>query len=137
MTQRDPLVPVEPTTLLFPDDGLVPNNQRLPFVCYRQAIDVAGAADPAACFEQTFARNGWGHAWRNGIYDFIHFHSMIHEVLGIACGRARVRFGGGLGQELEVTAGDVVVLPAGTGHQRISASPDLLVVGAYAPEGTL
>jgi uncharacterized protein YjlB len=126
----------EPVTLLLADDGLVPNNPRLPLVLYHGAIALSGHADPAARFEREFARNGWGDAWRNGIYDFVHFHSMIHEVLGIAAGHARVRFGGKLGRELDLVAGDVAVLPAGTGHQRISASPDLLVVGAYPPEGT-
>ena len=42
-----------------------------------------------------------------------------------------MRFGGYKGKVIAVNAGDVVVLPAGTGHQRISASRDLLVVGGY------
>jgi uncharacterized protein YjlB len=115
----------------FEDDGETPNNPRLPLVVYRAAVNLAGEHDPAAPFERAFARHGWGDGWRNGIYSFLHFHTATHEVLGIARGRATVEFGGARGQALAVEAGDVVVLPAGTGHRRIEASGDLLVVGAY------
>src|SRR6516165_11622809 len=84
---------IEPATWLFADDGLVPNNPALPLVIYRGAIDVTHARDPAALFEAAFARNGWAQSWRNGIYPFAHYHSMCHEVLGIARGAACVRFG--------------------------------------------
>ena len=124
---------IEPAIFRFADDGAVPNN-RLPFLVYRGAIDARH--NLATAIERTFERNGWGHGmWRNGIYPFVHYHSQVHEVLGIAAGTARVRFGGSNGEELDVEAGDIAVLPAGTGHQRISATPDLLVIGAYPPEG--
>jgi uncharacterized protein YjlB len=126
---------IQPLALHFADDGAVPNN-RLPFLVYRGAIDLARVRDAAAAIEKTFEKNDWGHhMWRNGIYPFTHYHSQIHEVLGIAAGRARVRFGGKGGEELDVEAGDVAVLPAGTGHQRLSSTADLLVIGAYPPEG--
>jgi uncharacterized protein YjlB len=125
-----------PLAFLFADDGAVPNNPRFPFLVYRAAIDVAAARDPAAVVEKLFRHNGYGDMWRDGIYPFTHYHSGIHEVLGIAAGRARVRFGGERGVALDVFAGDVAILPAGTGHHRLLASDDFLVVGAYPPQGT-
>ena len=130
-----PAEPTEPVTFMFADDGAVPNNPRLPFLVYRGVVDLAGTPDPEKEIEATFRANGWGDMWRNGIYPYVHYHSMIHEGIGIARGRARVRFGGAKGEEMELAQGDVAVLPAGTGHQCLRASPDLMVIGAYPKAG--
>jgi uncharacterized protein YjlB len=116
-------------TIHFADDGIVPNNPRLPLVLYRGALGVEG--DLAARCEAMFEANGWPHPWRNGIYGHHHYHSTAHEVLGIAAGSARVKLGGERGQVVELRAGDVVVIPAGVAHKRESASADLLVIGSY------
>lgn len=127
--------PVDPLTFLFVDDGYVPNNPKLPFVVLPGAINFAGSPNPEEVIEQTFHGNGWGQSWRNGIFPYVHYHSMIHEGLGIARGRAKVRFGGNQGKELDLAPGDVAILPAGTGHHCLWASPDLLVIGAYPKSG--
>ena len=126
---------ITPVTHLFADDGRIPNNPKLPLIRYRGGIDLAGSPDPEPLIERTFGDNGWGDMWRNGIFPYVHYHSMIHEVLAIARGRAKVRFGGEDGKEIDIAPGDVVILPAGTGHQCLRHSRDLVVIGAYPPNG--
>ena len=121
----------EPLTFIFEDDGLVPNNP-MPLLVYKGAVDVAND-HPEKTIEGLFGANGWGAMWRNGVYDFLHYHATVHEVLGVARGNAIVRFGGDNGTELAIAAGDVAILPAGTGHQCLSSSADFSVVGAYPP----
>jgi uncharacterized protein YjlB len=122
---------IEPLTVVFRDDGLVPNNP-MPFLVYKGAVNVADG-HPEETIERLFGSHGWGEMWRNGVYDYLHYHSTVHEALGVARGRARVRFGGDKGQEFDLAPGDVAILPAGTGHQCIRASDDFCIVGAYPP----
>lgn len=122
---------VEPLTFVFEDDGLVPNN-RLPCLIYKAAIDIAND-HPERTIEQSFGAHGWCDMWRNGIFDYLHYHATVHEALGVSSGQAKVRLGGDNGQVFDLTAGDVVILPAGTGHQCLSSSDDFVVVGAYPP----
>lgn len=126
----------KPRTVRFKDDGIIPNHPQWPLVLYRGVVRLDKGLDPAAVFEEVFENNGWGDSWRDSIYDYVHYHSRIHEVLGIARGEGKVQFGGLKGRTISVKAGDVAILPAGTGHQRLSASDDFLVIGAYPPDGT-
>jgi uncharacterized protein YjlB len=115
-----------PEAHVLDDGGGIPNS-RLPVLVYR---GVEGVRDAGGC-AHIFARNGWLGAWVDGIYPFHHFHSTAHEVLGIVAGSATVILGGPAGRVFDVGPGDVLVLPAGTGHCNAGASRDLVVVGAY------
>lgn len=118
-------------SIALADDGTFPNN-RLPVLLYRRAVSLSDR-DPAASLEACFQENGWDGLWRNGVFDFHHYHATTHEVLGCARGWVRVQLGGPHGREIEFRAGDVAVLPAGTAHKNLGHSEDYLIVGGYPP----
>lgn len=113
------------------ENDQIPNNPKLPLLLYQQ---VFGPEDLEEQFKRTFQKNRWVGSWVNGVFDYHHYHSNAHEVLGVAGGTATLIFGGPEGIQADVRAGDMVVIPAGTGHCRLSASDDFKVVGAY-PKG--
>lgn len=115
---------------LLATNGAVPNHPRWPLLVYPHAVAIEGA-DPAAAFENLFDGNGWPPAWRNGVYPFHHFHCDTHEALGVYSGEVTVQFGGDGGIVVTARAGDVIVLPAGTGHKKLSSRGELGIVGAY------
>jgi hypothetical protein len=90
---------VELEVLHLTRNGWVPNNDQLPVVLYRAAISIIGA-DPASHFEERFERNGWPPQWRDSVYDFHHYHSTAHEVLGFARGYAKLILGARMGLRL-------------------------------------
>lgn len=114
----------------FSRDGDIPNSA-LPVVIYKGALAEPTPERMAALFDA----NGWPSAWRYGVYDYHHYHSTTHECLGVVAGSAQLHLGGPEGRVFSLEAGDVVVLPAGTGHKNVGSTEDFLVVGAYPPGG--
>jgi uncharacterized protein YjlB len=104
------------------DDGLTPNHPCWPLLVLWCVVRLPRSLDPAVVFEGIFARNGWTDGWRDGVYDHLHYHSRIHEVMGLRAARAKVRFDGKHGRTFKLSAGDVVILPAGSGRKCIAAS---------------
>jgi uncharacterized protein YjlB len=113
----------------FEDDRTIPNNPTLPVIFYQAAFK----ENPEA-IESVFNQNNWTNSWTDGVFDYHHYHSNTPEVLGVKTGTATLQLGGESGKTFELAAGDVVVLPAGTGHKKIKASADFQIVGAY-PNG--
>jgi uncharacterized protein YjlB len=111
------------------------NHPRWPLLIYPGAVEEKMRAIAPETFEELFTRNQWPAAWRNGVHPFHHFHSNGHEALGIYSGEVTVQFGGDAGVTVTARPGDVIVLPAGTGHKKLSSRGALGVVGAY-PAGS-
>ncbi|WP_165224683.1 cupin [Affinirhizobium pseudoryzae] len=122
----------EPDAMMFEASDWVPNHSVFPVLLY-SAVLPGDDAHRAEAFEERFSQNGWQDIWQNGIFPYQHYHSRAHEVLGIAKGHVRLLIGGSTGKIIEAKAGDCLVLPAGTGHMRLEATADFLVIGAYPP----
>ncbi len=116
-------------TRLLKDAGTIPNS-RLPVLIYQGALELP-KYDPAVAIEALLHLHDWGNDWRNGIFSYHHYHSTAHEALFVYGGSAKVQLGGEAGVIETISAGDVIVIPAGVGHKNLGASSDFHVVGAY------
>lgn len=68
------------------------------------------------------------------MYSQTHYHSTTHEVLCIASGSAKCCFGGEENPdrvEPTLSAGDVVIVPAGVGHRLLEDYGGFQMVGSY------
>lgn len=117
--------------LLVKDDGVFPNNNKLPVILYEQVTERDGF-NTGRRFIELFERNNWSNAWENGIFEVHHYHSTAHEVLGIAGGFVEIQLGGPTGELFRLVKGDVIVLPAGVAHKNAQQSENFICIGAYA-----
>lgn len=114
-------------------NGNFPGNPKYPLMIYKGAL-LIHPSDTDQVIKTIFAQNGYSNSWVNGVFDYHHYHSNAHEVLGVFSGKAEIQFGGAHGVIIELDKGDVVLIPAGVAHKGLSVSADFKVVGAY-PKG--
>jgi uncharacterized protein YjlB len=119
--------PVE--QFLLPDDGIFPNSD-LPVLLYRGVLKLPKILAPAY-IRRLFRKNGWSNAWNYGIYEYNHYHSITHEVLGVHKGQTRLLLGGGKGVKVKIARGDVIIIPAGVAHRNLEKLSDVQCIGAY------
>lgn len=122
---------ISPQTLYLKPSATL-RHPDLPVLIYKSVL-TDQEAEQDKVFQKAFIQSGWGGVWKDGIFDYHHFHSNAHEALGIAAGHVTIRLGGEFGVDVDLKCGDAVVLPAGTGHKRIIGTENLVIIGAYPP----
>jgi len=119
----------QPEQYLIGEDGIFPNSI-LPVLYYPNALQLP-LLFSAMHVKNIFAKNGWSNDWRSGIFTYHHYHSVVHEALGIIRGGTILQLGGDNGIKLPVKKGDVLVIPAGVAHRNLGNEKDVIAVGAY------
>lgn len=109
-----------------------PNNELLPLLFYKNALMLdKSEKENATDIEKLFRKNDWKNSWKDCIYDYHHYHSTAHEAMGIYSGSAKIQIGGPQGIMLEISKGDVLIIPAGVAHKSVHGTEDFQCVGAY------
>lgn len=115
----------------MPPDDWVPNNAALPVLHLRMH---EGATESRETLMNDLIKAGWSSQWLASPYGYQHFHSRTHAIFIVESGEGEVRVGGGRGQIIPASVGDVIFLPAGTGQQLLKGSSDFAVSACY-PKG--
>ncbi|KAI9824620.1 MAG: hypothetical protein M1832_001710 [Thelocarpon impressellum] len=128
--------PSPPETYFFRPTPHVPNSP-LPVLIYRSALP--SDADGCRAFVEA---NGWDQGGSFKTYTAHHFHSVTHECYAVFKGSSRLLLGRGPldgdsddAVEVDLSAGDAIVLPAGVAHCSLSSEGDYTYLGLY-PKGS-
>lgn len=121
-----------PEQHIIPPNTFAPNSP-FPVLIYRDVLPLPLSEEKTAAFLESHdweKRGVWGHI---GVR---HFHPNTHECYGIFRGESTLLLGRGQsdqdgGLEVDVHAGDVVILPAGTAHCSLQSTQDYKYIGVY------
>ncbi|KAH7048363.1 hypothetical protein B0J12DRAFT_755322 [Macrophomina phaseolina] len=127
----------EPETYSVRRNAHCPNSS-FPVLVYRNVLPTPVDEESTSEFLQ---HNKWEKKGTWGAIMTKHFHPNTHECYGIFRGTSTLVFGeGGLdapgtGVRCTVSAGDVVVVPAGVAHASATSADDYKYIGVY-PQGS-
>lgn len=112
-------------------------SSKLPLLIFQSAFEEGTAASD---MDEKFSSNQWQPQWRHSMLPQFHYHSTTHECLGIFQGQATLQFGAtdddpSGHEQRNVTAGDVLVIPAGCTHRLHDEKGGFCMIGAY-PKGS-
>jgi uncharacterized protein YjlB len=123
------LMNVQPKQFHLHDDGIFPNS-KLPAVLYKGILQLPTLL-PGTYVNTLFRKNNWTNYWKHGIFEYHHYHSITHEVLGVYKGETMLQLGGEQGVKIHLEKGDVLIIPAGVAHKNLGKENQLKCVGAY------
>ncbi|KAL9092703.1 MAG: hypothetical protein Q9159_000774 [Coniocarpon cinnabarinum] len=130
---------LKPDLYTLPPTPLIPNSPH-PLIHYRSFFPGDKVPNPTEIHD-ILTSNGWHTQWiiRYGPMQPSHYHSSTHECMTVLSGTATIRFGVAdkqisedeqqregkeeAGIELQATAGDVFIVPAGVAHKTFNAKP--------------
>ncbi|KAF2123429.1 hypothetical protein P153DRAFT_391522 [Dothidotthia symphoricarpi CBS 119687] len=122
-----------PEQYTLPKTTNVPNSI-LPALIYRNVLPASINSELA---KQFCENNDWEKRGEWGEIKIPHFHPNTHECYAIIRGTSRLALGrakqdaGTDGVEVDVSAGDVVVVPAGVSHRSLSSNDGYRYIGVY------
>ncbi|KAH8730025.1 hypothetical protein GQ44DRAFT_473261 [Phaeosphaeriaceae sp. PMI808] len=130
------MMTAEPEQYPLPPTTNVPNSP-LPALIYRNVLPSPCDSESA---KELCEANGWEKRGEWGAITTAHFHPNTHECYAIVQGESRLVLGrckpadgeeGTEGIEVDVSTGDVVVVPAGVSHRSLTSSGGYRYIGVY------
>lgn len=113
--------------LFMDDDGTFPNNKEYPLLLYKRAF--LGSQSEAT--QRIMESGNWTSPWVWGIFPYHHYHSTAWELLLCTQGEADIQVGGPRGPTLEVTRGDLMLIPPGLAHKQVRDAGGFTLLGSY------
>jgi len=123
--------PPEVHKLYMDNDGTYPNNPTHPLLLYRSAFH--GTQQEG--YTKIVSSGEWTSPWVWGIFTYHHYHTTAWELLICVKGQADIQIGGSNGPIVNISKGDVMLVPPGLAHKQIRDSGGFTLLGSYPIEG--